>query len=226
MKVIKNIIINLIILPNRIFFSLHKIYENIINLIKPEIAYLAKEKFISEIDNKILDINHSSLNKDTHFKLFVPNSLCYYRGKSFSTKEPEMLEWIETYGGRGAFYDIGSNIGIYSIYFAKIKKGNVYSFEPSVFNLRQLCKNISLNKLSEKILVFPLPLSKETGFSKFILSGSDEGGALNAFGVDYGFDGEKINKSFEYSTFGYSLDDLLKSGIISEPPELIKIDVA
>ena len=45
----------------------------------------------------------------------------------------------------GWFFDIGANIGIYSLYYAKCHRGNVYSFEPSVFNLRQLAKNVSSN---------------------------------------------------------------------------------
>ena len=69
-----------------------------------------------------------------------------------------MLEWIEQYGGNGAFYDIGANIGIYSLYYAKkFQNGNVYSFEPSVFNLRQLAKNISANALSDKITIINNP---------------------------------------------------------------------
>ena len=148
-----------------------------------------------------------------------------HRQKSFSTKEPETLEWIERYGGDGALYDIGANIGIYSIYYAKLKSGNVYSFEPSVFNLKQLAKNISVNALSERITIMPNPLSQKTGIAKFINSNNDEGGAQNAFGVEFGHDGKRIEKKFEYSLFGFSLDDLLKQGIIDEPPSLIKIDV-
>ena len=42
-----------------------------------------------------------------------------------------MLNWIDEYGGEGTFYDIGANVGIYSIYYAKAKTGKVISFEPS-----------------------------------------------------------------------------------------------
>ena len=63
-----------------------------------------------------------------------------------------MLEWIDEFGEGGAFYDIGANIGIYSLYHAVTKSGKVYSFEPSVFNLRQLAKNISINDFDDKII--------------------------------------------------------------------------
>ena len=52
------------------------------------------------------------------------------------------------------FWDIGSNIGLYSIY-AKIKHENIeiHSFEPSSSNLRVLSRNISINDLENKIKI-------------------------------------------------------------------------
>ena len=135
-----------------------------------------------------------------------------------------MLEWIEEYGG-GVFFDVGANIGIYSLFYARAKEGNVYSFEPSVFNLRQLAKNISINKLSERITIVSNPLSESTGAAKFINGSADEGGALSAFGVKYGHDGKPIISDINYSVLGFSLDDLFEKKVLTEKPSLIKIDV-
>ena len=136
-----------------------------------------------------------------------------------------MLEWIDEYGGEGTFYDIGANIGIYSLYYAKSKTGSVYSFEPSVFNLRQLAKNISINTMNDRITILSNPLSNLTGVATFMNGNIDEGGALSAFGVNYGYDGKLIDSDIKYSVLGFSLDDLLKNGLISKAPSLIKIDV-
>ena len=46
-------------------------------------------------------------------------------------------------------FDIGANIGLYSIYYAKTKTGPVYAFEPSVFNLTLLARNIFINDVAE-----------------------------------------------------------------------------
>jgi len=135
-----------------------------------------------------------------------------------------MLEWIEEYGG-GVFFDIGANIGIYSLFYTQVKQGNVYSFEPSVFNLRQLAKNISINELSERITIISNPLSDSTGIAKFINGSADEGGALSAFGVEYGHDGEPIISDINYSVLGFSLDDMFEKSVLTEKPSLIKIDV-
>ena len=60
------------------------------------------------------------------------------------TKEPETLEWIDQFkGDKIVFWDIGANVGLYSIYAAlKHKDIQIISFEPSVNNLRVLSRNI------------------------------------------------------------------------------------
>ena len=131
---------------------------------------------------------------------------------------------MDEYGG-GVFYDIGANIGIYSLYYAQTNNGNVYSFEPSVFNLRQLVKNVSVNKLSNRVTIVTTPLSSETGISKFVNGSEDEGGALSAFGVDYGFDGQPLKGAIDSRVIGFTLDFLIKNKILPERPSLIKIDV-
>ena len=52
------------------------------------------------------------------------------------------------------YWDIGANIGLYSIYSALAHKDiKVISFEPSTSNLRVLSRNISINNLSDKISI-------------------------------------------------------------------------
>ena len=60
---------------------------------------------------------------------------------------------------KSIFWDIGANVGLYSIYAAKLKNCEVYAFEPSVFNLEVLSKNIFLNKLTDNITTISLPLT-------------------------------------------------------------------
>ncbi len=227
MNSLKIFIIKILNTPFKILFLLFILIEKLLIKLPFPSSYLlaGRQFFTNSFENDTRKIVNTSNGSKVNFVLHTPNKLCLYRQETFFTKEPEMLEWIEKYGGEGAFYDIGANIGIYSIYFAKAKQGKVYSFEPSVFNLKQLAKNISINMLSNQITVIPNPLSDNTGIASFINSNTDEGGALNAFGVDYGHTGEKIENKVEYSILGFSLDDMLSKGIITEPPAIIKIDV-
>ena len=225
MKLIKQLIKFCIRAPGKVLASALFGYEKVVNMMFPQLTGSTRQDLIDVIDNDIRDVCHQNPNQEIRFKLYTPNKLCAYRHNTFSSKEPEMLEWIDEYGGEGTFYDIGANIGIYSLYYAKSKTGSVYSFEPSVFNLRQLAKNISINTMHDRITVVSNPLSNITGIATFTNGSTDEGGALSAFGVEYGHDGKPINSDIKYSVVGFSLDDLLKNGVISKAPSLIKIDV-
>ena len=156
---------------------------------------------------------------------FTPNEVCRYRTDTFSTKEPETLEWIDRYGGDGVFYDIGANIGLYSIYYAKVHAGTVYAFEPSVLNLGLLAKNISINDLADRVVIVPNPLTSANQVAQFHLSMLDEGGSMSTFGVETGHDGQALATKLAYATTGMTLDFMIDQGLVPQPPEMIKIDV-
>jgi len=217
---LKRTLKNILLFPLWIFHNLFKLYDLVLSNIFPQLKCVGRQQLINYIDNDINLTKHDSVS----FQLYTPNHVCNFRHTTFSSKEPEMLEWIEEYGG-GTFFDIGANIGIYSLFYAQIKEGNIYCFEPSVFNLRQLAKNISINNLAERITIVTNPLTDRSGIAKFINGSTDEGGALSAFGVEYGYDGKKIISDINYSVLGFSLDDLFEKGLLRETPSLIKIDV-
>jgi len=75
--------------------------------------------------------------------------------KVFATKEPETLEWIDRIPEKSVLWDIGANVGLYSCYAAKARGCRVFAFEPSVFNLEILARNIFLNQLTDQITIVP-----------------------------------------------------------------------
>ena len=180
------------------------------------------QKFIENDSYKVINI----LNKDINF--FVPNRLVKWRVETFFTKEPETLEWIDSFDDNSKiiFWDIGANIGLYSIYAAlKFKNIEVVSFEPSTSNLRVLSRNISINKLENKIKINQFPLTnKENQY--LIMNEGDfvEGGALNSFGESFNFEGNSFNAQNNYQVYGTTINYLLKSDIL-QIPDYIKIDV-
>ena len=177
------------------------------------------------IRDAVTRVTHQNGISDVAMLFHTPNAMCRYRADTFSTKEPETLEWIEKYGGEGTFFDIGANVGIYSVYYAMIHPGSVYAFEPSVLNLGQLAKNIALNGADSRIVIVPNPLTSENQVADFHLTMLDEGGSMSTFGVDYGHDGRPLNAELNYRTTGMSLDFLLETGIVPEAPTMIKVDV-
>lgn len=179
-------------------------------------------KFIESESYEVINI----LNKDINF--FVPNNVVKWRVETFFTKEPETLEWIDSFDDNSKiiFWDIGANIGLYSIYAAlKFKNIEVVSFEPSTSNLRVLSRNISINKLENKIKINQFPLTNKENKYLIMKEGEFvEGGALNSFGEDFNFEGGSLNAQNNYQVYGTTINYLLKSNIL-QIPDYIKIDV-
>ena len=166
------------------------------------------------------------LNKN--IKFFTPNQITKWRINTFFSKEPETLEWINNFKKKNKiiFWDIGANIGLYSIY-AALKHVNIeiISFEPSTSNLRVLSRNISINKLENKIKIFQIPLgNKKNKFLKMKESAFIEGSALHSFGGNYNYKGKKFLSKNNYKIYGTTINYLLSQKIL-DIPDYIKIDV-
>jgi len=154
----------------------------------------------------------------------IPNAMCKFRADTFSPKEPETLEWIDAIPHGSTVWDIGANVGLHACYEAKARGCTVFAFEPSVFNLEVLARNIFLNGLTELITIIPLPLSDRLSVSKINMTATEWGAALSTFGHGYGHDGAPIGKVFEVPTIGLSMLDAVNLLGIRQP-DFIKMDV-
>ena len=205
-----------------IIYRLLKIIDNILRFFTNRSFLIYFKDFIENNAYKKINI----LNTKTSF--FIPNRLVEWRVDTFFTKEPETLEWIDGFEKKDnlIFWDIGANIGLYSIYNVIKNKNSVsISFEPSSSNLRVLTRNVSINKLENNIKVFPLPLTnKDNQFQ--IMNESDfiEGGSLNSFGEKFNFEGKIFENKMNYQILGTSINYLIENNTL-EIPDYIKIDV-
>lgn len=180
--------------------------------------------FTDELVKNILVKKQTVKYDGIELEFYAPNRINYYRIKTFSTKEPETLEWISTFKKENVFWDIGANIGLYTCYAVKKTGSKVYAFEPSVFNLELLAKNIFLNSISEKTTIIPFPLNDVLSVKPFFMSSTDWGGALSTFSKSIDHEGKLMKSIFQHKTVGMSIDnciDILKF----EKPNYIKIDV-
>ncbi len=109
----------------------------------------------------------------------TPNYIPQWRAYTFSIKEPETLEWIDRFQSASVFWDVGANVGTYSCYAARRSCSKVFAFEPSVFNLELLARNIVLNNLSTAIIIVPLPLADKLRTSVLNMSSTAWGGNVN-----------------------------------------------
>jgi len=120
-------------------------------------------------------------SRGLRFTLQCDNWITHYRWKSYNTKEPETLDWIDTWIQDGdTFFDIGANIGVYSIYAAlRHPRARVVAFEPEYANLHLLRDNVVANGLQGRIEVYSPALSDRSGISYLYIQDLTPGAALH-----------------------------------------------
>lgn len=139
-------------------------------------------------------------------------------------KEPETVAWISSEVAQGdVFYDIGANIGSYSLIAAAhtSRRMKIYAFEPSFANFAQLNRNVLLNKCEGVIAPLPVALWREPGVRLFRHRTVDTGGALHS--IDTGSD-QGFRAVYTQPVLTFRLDDFMEQFFL-EPPNHIKIDV-
>ncbi len=205
------------------------LFFNIIELLDKILRILIKKSFLIWFKDFIQEKSYKSikiLNKEVKF--FVPNQLLEWRVNTCLTKEPETIEWIDGFENKEnlIFWDIGANIGLYSIYNSlKNVNSTTIAFEPSSSNLRVLTRNISINNLENNIKVVPIPLTnKQNMFQLMNESNFMEGGALNSFGDSIDAEGKEFKANMKYTLFGTTMNYFIENSIL-DIPDYIKIDV-
>ncbi|SHL06286.1 FkbM family methyltransferase [Rhodothermus profundi] len=114
------------------------------------------------------------------------------------------------------FYDIGANVGFFSVLAAKLvgPTGKVYAFEPFLQNIEAIRKNAALNSFEEIIEIWHGAVSNRSGSGKLVLCESSDRFRLE----DTAVNAPSITVPL------YTIDELVLKGRL-RPPDLVKIDV-
>jgi len=156
-------------------------------------------------------------------RLQCPSRTAEFRARTFHEKEPETLEWIDSLSPGEVFWDIGANVGLYSLYAAKHGL-RILAFEPAPANYHLLNTNIEENRLFESISAYCLAFSHKTELGSFYMASSEPGGALNSFGKPVDWKGEIYRPAMKQGMIAFSIDDFITR--FSPPaPQHLKIDV-
>jgi len=150
-----------------------------------------------------------------------------YRVESIFEKEPETIAWIDSWKAseqEKVFYDIGANIGIYSLYAAQTaKKTNIFSFEPVSNNYLALQSNVWLNQATN-VYPFNIALSKENKIKNLYLSDLRVGNSGAQIDAPLNEKGEAYHPQKVEKVLSLSVDQLIKNFDLPTP-NYIKIDV-
>ena len=120
-------------------------------------------------------------SRGLRFSVQCDNWITYYRWLTYNSKEPETLDWIDRSVRDGdVFFDIGANIGLYSVYAARRHpRLRVVAFEPEYSNLHLLRDNVVENEMKERVAVYSLALSNRAGIGRLHVQDLTPGAALH-----------------------------------------------
>jgi FkbM family methyltransferase len=167
-------------------------------------------------------IRHVSRGGRT-YSFICPNRVVSWRVRTFFTKEPETLEWIDSFASGDVLFDIGANVGLYSIYAAK-RGIRVTAFEPESQNYALVNQNIFLNGVADQVKCLSIGLSDRNGVDFIYLSRFRVGESMHNVGGAEDWQHRAFDPSFKQGIVAFSLDDFL--AFQPEPfPTHIKIDV-
>ncbi len=214
--------------PFHLFIWLSKFYSKFLSFIDPNGSEcyweeLSQKHINGRINSKLnlkneIEYTSNKFDYNKGLNFYTPTKVSSFRAKSLFFKERDTLEWIDKFGdNKKVFFDIGANVGTYSLYYCSIYNSKIYSFEPSYRNLDLLIKNINLNNLSKNISVISNPVYDKETINSFNQKENIAGNAGATFS-------EKNLFGLNFKTLGLSIDYLVTNNII-EKPNLIKIDV-
>lgn len=158
-----------------------------------------------------------------NIRIYCPNLKVFKRCDSIRRKEPETIDWIATFAPGDILFDIGANIGLYSLLAAK-KGLRVVAFEPESQNFAVMNANVHLNSLDDRISTLNVALADRNCLDYLYMPAFSYGTAFNQFGVPPEETGETSRNAFKQAVISYSLDHFIKNYPQSVPTHL-KIDV-
>ena len=151
------------------------------------------------------------------------NEMTRMRAVTFETKEPGTLDWLDSLKPGEVLFDVGANVGVYTLYAAR-HGHRVVALEPEWSNLHYLRDNVILNGLQQAVQVVGVALSDTTGLTTLHLHDTQPGAALHTESRtprDTTANGTPV--VFGEMVWSIRLDDLCER--LGLWPDAIKIDV-
>lgn len=147
------------------------------------------------------------------------------RAETLLTKEPDTIAWLDAFDEGDVFWDIGANVGVYSLYAACARKASdILAFEPSPWNFATLVRSAELNGWNDRIAPYCLAISDQTRLDTLHMKNAFFGSAQCSFGEPVNQWGGRLDVAVEQAAIGFSVDRFIE--LFDPPfPNRIKVDV-
>lgn len=165
------------------------------------------------------------VDASTDIRFVTHNDIEKARAHSLHFKETGTIEWLNQLQPGDVFYDVGANIGCYSLYAAYLG-ATVVAIEPHCANVQSLLANIAANNFRD-ITVYQCAVGSERGFVPFHYLDPSPGSSGSQV-YDAVLEGRPFTPRASQMIWQERLDRLISENRrISEtsPRTLLKIDV-
>jgi FkbM family methyltransferase len=206
-------------------------YKKIVNQINQKVKWSHSWKTIMWNylnDHKSIVNFRSQMEENKELIFFSPNQFSSYRAETIFTKEADTIQWIKRCGSHDSlFIDIGANIGIYTLFYLSYFSGKAIAVEPGFEHLSLLSRNLSVNNLSDRCIIIPLPIKhneERTGICFNLSDGPGPASRTEGYG-----DGGLNSRESMFFTSTINLSALLANSEFLSEDNLqnlvVKIDV-
>lgn len=158
------------------------------------------------------------------FGMIVETDIERYRYSTWADKEPETVDWIRSFKDGEAFFDIGANVGLFSLLCAaNHPNSQIYAFEPMPKNFIRLLQNVELNGF-KNIHCFNVAVDHWTHFGNIYVPNNEAGQSGTQIVKAVDEHNEAFESQAEYLILHFSFRDFIK-GLGDMKDYHIKIDV-
>lgn len=144
-----------------------------------------------------------------------PSARALHDPQGFGQDEPETVAWIAGLPADTILWDIGANIGLYSLFAAK-RGLKVMAFEPSASSFAAMVRNIEINGFDDRISAYCLAFAETTGLVALNMANTAAGHSMHSI--------EAREGGFRQAVPGFAIDDFFQH-LDAPAPTAIKLDV-
>lgn len=158
------------------------------------------------------------------FTMRRDTAMAAMRAATVATKEPDTLDWLDSLSREDVLYDVGANVGVYSLYAARRHGLRVVAVEPEWANLHYLRDNVVRNQLDAYVEMYGVAVADVSGATALYVQDVMAGAALHTAStrrLDRTALGQRVIA--REHVWGLTLDDLCS--MTDRWPTAIKIDV-
>ena len=206
----------------------HRMFRGGVKLIERGLTAISKDLYFKVVAGLLdeLNLNYRVETKKGPLFIHCDSETVRIRARSMLNREPDTLTWIETFTPDEVLWDIGANIGVFTLYAARVAGARVVAFDPLPLNHAGLTRNLCLNGLTDKVNAFCVALADTTQVARLRVPAEADtpGGAGGVFNDENDNFGVPVKTVYELGVLGYGIDDFLDTFDVPFPNHL-KLDI-